>query len=376
MDVSLEDFSRAVAAIHGASAGPECWPHALRAVASLLQASKGAVFDIDVESHSIVGLTTIGHDPSAQKAYVEHYFAIDPTMAAGMAMAPHEPATIYDAFPQRVRNCHEYFDFARSADIGDALAVGTRGIRGRRTLVSLQRPYDAAAFEPQGKRIMTLLASHFEIAKQVQTRFAEAISDRSVLVSGLDCLAAAAFILDSRGHIRHANVAANAALAADRRLHVVHGRLSLKSTKLNSCFEHALRIATGRSPRGTVLPLPSGTRHPGELTVLPLPPQHDLAAHWQAPLALVILGTPRRDADSIASRMRMLYGLTPAEARVVAALALGSSVEEVAQAHCVRESTVRAQIRSIFDKTSVGRQSELVRLALDGLPLVGAGDAL
>jgi hypothetical protein len=33
---------------------------------------------------------------------------------------------------------------------------------------------------------------------------------------------------------------------------------------------------------------------------------------------------------------------------------------------------VRAQVRSLFDKTGVNRQSDLVRLALTGAPLVSA----
>jgi DNA-binding CsgD family transcriptional regulator len=72
----------------------------------------------------------------------------------------------------------------------------------------------------------------------------------------------------------------------------------------------------------------------------------------------------------IVQRVRRLYGLTVAEARVMAALALGGTVDSIAVDHRVSVSTVRSQVRSIFDKTGVNRQSDLVRLALTGAPLV------
>ena len=92
------------------------------------------------------------------------------------------------------------------------------------------------------------------------------------------------------------------------------------------------------------------------------------------PLALVVIAGPRPDAECIVRRVRPLYGLTEAEARVMAALALAETVDEIARTHGVRPSTVRAQVRSIFDKTEVHRQSDLVRLALTGAALVAASD--
>jgi len=87
------------------------------------------------------------------------------------------------------------------------------------------------------------------------------------------------------------------------------------------------------------------------------------------PLALVVIARPRPDAERIARRVRRLYSLTEAEGRVVSALTLGETVEQIAVAHGVRVSTVRAQVRSIFEKTGVHRQTDLVRLALSGGPL-------
>jgi DNA-binding CsgD family transcriptional regulator len=84
----------------------------------------------------------------------------------------------------------------------------------------------------------------------------------------------------------------------------------------------------------------------------------------------VLIPRARLDGRSVAQRARQLYGLTEAEARVMAALTLGETVNDIAVEHGVRASTVRAQVRSIFEKTGVNRQSDLVRLALTGAPVV------
>ena len=68
------------------------------------------------------------------------------------------------------------------------------------------------------------------------------------------------------------------------------------------------------------------------------------------------------DADLQEAPFRRRFGLTPAEWRVAAALYEGASLNELAAASDVSINTVRAQLRSVYAKTGVHRQSELVRL--------------
>ncbi len=56
------------------------------------------------------------------------------------------------------------------------------------------------------------------------------------------------------------------------------------------------------------------------------------------------------------------FNLTAAEARLAAHLASGASLTEASELLRIRYNTARAQLRAIFDKTDVHRQSELVRM--------------
>jgi DNA-binding CsgD family transcriptional regulator len=57
-----------------------------------------------------------------------------------------------------------------------------------------------------------------------------------------------------------------------------------------------------------------------------------------------------------------VFSLSPAEARVAAMVAAGSSPEEIADELLVTRETVRNQIKAIFGKTGTHRQNELAAL--------------
>ena len=53
---------------------------------------------------------------------------------------------------------------------------------------------------------------------------------------------------------------------------------------------------------------------------------------------------------------------TQAEETIIALLAAGLTAKQIAHTRGVKLSTVRAQIRSIFEKTGIRRQVDLIRL--------------
>lgn len=60
--------------------------------------------------------------------------------------------------------------------------------------------------------------------------------------------------------------------------------------------------------------------------------------------------------------LQALFDLTPAEARVASLLIDGKSVESITRVQSVSVNTVRTQLKSVFAKTGVERQSELVSM--------------
>ena len=76
---------------------------------------------------------------------------------------------------------------------------------------------------------------------------------------------------------------------------------------------------------------------------------------------LLIAETANASVPS-ADLLRLLFDLTPMEARVARNLLEGGSVASAAAALGIGTGTVRSHLKSVFAKTQVSRQSELVRL--------------
>lgn len=85
-----------------------------------------------------------------------------------------------------------------------------------------------------------------------------------------------------------------------------------------------------------------------------------LPLHGNSGLALLRLVAMHQLGAGIGERLSRLFGLTRAEAHITAQLASGWSLECIAQARGVSVDTVRAQMRSVFQKTGTHRQGELI----------------
>ena len=84
-------------------------------------------------------------------------------------------------------------------------------------------------------------------------------------------------------------------------------------------------------------------------------------AHFEVPATILHSVIP---AVPPAAVLRKCVGLTLAECRVALLLSDGHSPKEIANTVGATDNTVRSQIKSIFSKTGVRRQSDLVRLPL------------
>lgn len=101
-----------------------------------------------------------------------------------------------------------------------------------------------------------------------------------------------------------------------------------------------------------------------------LAPGADLAA--EGATAMVF---PAAEAtDRLWVSVRESFGLTPAETRLAARLKDGLTLREAADELSVSVNTVRNQLRAIFDKMGLNRQSELVRALTQLSTLAGAFD--
>ena len=110
-------------------------------------------------------------------------------------------------------------------------------------------------------------------------------------------------------------------------------------------------VAKGSSPR------------PYAVMVAPIVQQASLFALDRA-AAVVFLSDPDRTPETPVQLLRRVHGLTRREASLALAMGAGASLAGAADKLRIAKTTARRHLASIFAKTGIHRQADLVRLIL------------
>jgi DNA-binding CsgD family transcriptional regulator len=97
--------------------------------------------------------------------------------------------------------------------------------------------------------------------------------------------------------------------------------------------------------------------------------ERDRPAGLIGPLALVAVSMPERAEGPREEGLRVLFDLTPAEARLVTALCSGETLAGYAGATGATLNTVKTHLKHVFEKTGETRQTDLVRRVATDLAL-------
>ena len=191
-----------------------------------------------------------------------------------------------------------------------------------------------------------------------------------LLRRAIDRLALAVLVVDAEGGVITRNAGAERILAAGDGL-CVRGR-SLSAARAADARSLRSAIADAIADRGraarTLHAVVTVTRVSGGTPLILLIAPLDTGA--ARPVALVLIGDLERPTPNYAQQLQIGFGLTDSETGVAVALMDGQRPKEIARRRGVRPSTVSTQMKAIFAKTGVARQSDLVKL-IAGLPSLG-----
>jgi DNA-binding CsgD family transcriptional regulator len=225
-----------------------------------------------------------------------------------------------------------------------------------------------------------MLLPHLRRALHMHSLLDRSESLGSLYSQTISRLAVATFVLDETGSVLQLNPVAREILDSQDGLKVVGGRLEATYPSDNRELARLVRNAFQRAKQGVgkgvqVAEATSISRPSGQVSlgvVVELIPSQELLEGNGKPTVVVYV----RDAvsKSLVSTVltSQLYNLTPAETTLALELANGLSLEEASEILNIRRNTARAHLRSIFSKTGVRRQTELVRIMLNSVVALGA----
>lgn len=187
------------------------------------------------------------------------------------------------------------------------------------------------------------------------------------LGAALDSIAVGVIIVSDDAHILHANQVARDMLEAGSPIVSRGGRVSAHSPDATKELRKAVAEALADTRRigaaGIGVPLVDKDMTAAAAHVLPL-------EHGDLPMAAIFVTPTEKSLPVEIGTVARIYGLTPAEIRLLQRLLAGASLLEAAAALGVTEATARTHRNHIFMKTGVSRRTDLVALIARLVPPV------
>jgi DNA-binding CsgD family transcriptional regulator len=244
--------------------------------------------------------------------------------------------------------------------------------KSRFATISLYRNQSRSEFGPEDLNILQFLVPHLKRSFMMHSQFSELRSRTDVLETALDMLPTGVIFLGPNGEIVLMNRSATSTVAERDGLLSTREGLRAEQPPESSLLAKTILEAVstangiGLSTRGMVQ---ISRRARPALQIVISPILNKAIDTSKSIAAVAFITDPLQRERPAQDILRTLFGLTPAECRVALLLADGHSPREIAQTIGVSFETVRSQIKSIFSKTNVKRQGELIRLLLSNSAL-------
>jgi DNA-binding CsgD family transcriptional regulator len=251
-------------------------------------------------------------------------------------------------------------------------ASATADEDGTRYTLWVFRELAAPGFDTEEASVCEILVSQLKRGTELSARIGATEIERALYSRVMDRLSVGVVILDENARIVKCSAAAEAALASRDGIQLHAGRLRATSAREDRDLQAAIRaalqsVAVGDVPasRGLSLTRSSASRNLGVI-VQPVPDGRVTSAR-----VAIYIRDPEASAEVEGELVRQLFDLTPAEAAVARRLTAGLSLEDAASSLDISRNTARAHLRSIFSKSGITRQTELVRLMLNSAAVLG-----
>ena len=361
---------RLIARLYDAAADASQWAPVLLEVTDAVGGAAATLLAGDTGAAPAI-VVPLGITSEALRDYNNYYVRRDNRLHEALArpvgtLATHEHLRLTDSWFESTEFCNDFLKpWGLFYMAGAVLLSGPRFAS-----LGIHRPRSSGDFEDEELRTLELLIPHLQNALRLHFRLMAAES----AAGALERLSVAAIVVDDRGRIVANNHAGREVLRKGDALRSEQNLLTAANPQddapLRTALADAIATATAIGFGGArMLRL---HRKDGSALIVSLSPMRSgPLAPWRA--GAVVFAS---DASCVPvpplEALREIYGLTPAEARLLSALAVGDSVREAAGRLGIREQTARTALKSVLHKTGTRRQSELIRLVTSASRVVVA----
>lgn len=324
-----------------------------------------------------IPLVQYGFDEIFVHNFGEYYCFRSPWSALNSKLKTLSPVRTEVTMPaSSFKNTEFYNDFlSRIGDCDAATGMKIWGEAGRNAEFAV---HYASAHDERIDRVLTpvlrtlgpLMSDAFA-AMRIRMERQHSSQRKTVVEAMID----PAFVVTRTGRVKTANAAAQALVAQSDLIRIAAGdKLQILAPDAARIIADVIKTVAegGRITAGNEIIRIGGPGRVHTVTAYPIATQMAIGFEQIMPSEACVLLIVRplveiaaRPADVLADR----FGLTHAEARLAELLMRGASLQEATVASGIRYSTGRSQLKAIFAKLNVHRQSELVAKLLATLKM-------
>ncbi len=374
MEWKSDDFKallNLIELIHSAPLEDDGWQRVLIRLRDLTGSTHGAIYTQHLESGHAEMIANLGWDGRQIQEY-EEYYASRSIMNDEIVHHPSGEIYLDQMFRdyESLKKCEVYNDFfvpTRTEHM--ALSQFMRD-DGRAADLVLRRGKNQGRYDFKICDQIGVLIPHLQRAFQTHRLLQKYEGFKRTLDWMTNRLPFGLFFLDESGRVLEFNDAAEEILRRKDGLYLSREGLcransAHETRELRRCIARAIHIGQGKGgrPDGFVSLSRNVSEQAYTVQIAPIFRRVALR-HDRHPAVALFVFDPQRSQAPTEELLAKLYGLTRAEGRLAALLVQGFSLQESAEQLQVSQNTVRTQLKSIFAKTGVNRQAELIRMLL------------
>ena len=370
---SSSSFDNFIHQLYEAATEPDQWEPCLEQLADLLHADS---IGLTVHSHqSNCGSMALmaRFDPALQKEYDTYYSGVNvwknrfaQQYRQGVVLNSAELCT-----GSELERTEWYNDFLRRAGVYHSMGAVLERTGSTTSVVTVLRAKEKGQFSWE-QELLARISPHFTRAIRIH----RVLADSSAREQALEAQPVAVFVLDINLRIRFQNSRAESLLSEALGLSQRNGQLDAtipsSQARLLSALANAVKAIT--EPKiarevGTYFTIDRAIgQAPLQAFATPARLTHSFLPG--APAVLLYIKDPSA-VKSDPTRLKKLFGFTTQEARIAAHLAQGGDLRATAKHLHISYETARKHLSNLQGKAGATRQSDLLRLIINGISLTG-----
>ncbi|UHC16819.1 helix-turn-helix transcriptional regulator [Methylobacterium currus] len=354
-------------AVDHAACDPTAWDAVMAEIGRLLPGVLPALQVVDATAGTGLPLVQWGWDPGVIAAYEAHYGAVNPWLSVVLSTPTMVSMHSEERMPVSALRRTEFYNDWLSRLGGMTASSGIKLIDADGRLAVLNLQHDLARATREHRRLAGVMERIGpRMRRAIETNRA-CFSASAAFAAGetlLERVADPAFVVTRDLRLVEASRAGQALLDAGELLRVgALDRIHVRDPRLAGAMarEAALACGDGLAPGSMPGPVRVGAEA-WQVTAIGL--RQDLRgvlgmARLLAPDQLALLVLRRTAAEDGGQDRLAAFGLSPAEVRLALMMDGSRSLVQAAESLGIRHETARSQLRQVFAKLGVSRQSEL-----------------